>query len=250
VTRRVRMLLFGAAAAVVGAGLVWAVAGLPDFGHYAGPYGLVLEKVAVQQRHVTDIVSAVVFDYRGIDTLGEEMILFAAAVGCAILLRAQRGEGAAEGAAERAEEHSAAVPRPVKAFGAVLVAPTVVLGAYVVAHGHLTPGGGFQGGVIVAAAVVLVFVAGQRIARRREPSMTLLELAHSIGAAGFVLIGLGGLLGVAAMHNFLGYGVSGSLWSGGTIPVLNASVGIEVAGAIMLIVAEFLDQALLRSRQP
>jgi multicomponent Na+:H+ antiporter subunit B len=233
----------------MGIGLMWAVAGLPDFGHYAGPYGLVLEKVAVPQRHATDIVGSVVFDYRGIDTLGEEMILFAAAVGCAILLRAQRDEGSAEGAAAHAEEHSLAVPRPVRALGALLVAPTVVLGAYVVTHGHLTPGGGFQGGVIVAAAVVLVYVAGQRIARRREPSMTALELTHALGAAGFVLIALGGLLGVAAMYNFLGYGLEGSLWSGGTIPVLNASVGIEVAGAITLIVAEFLDQALLRSRR-
>jgi multicomponent Na+:H+ antiporter subunit B len=78
---------------------------------------------------------------------------------------------------------------------------------------------------------------------------TALELADAAGEAGFVVVALGGLVfGLAAMHNFLGYGITGSLWSAGTIPVLNASVGIEVAGGVTLIVAEFLDQALLRRR--
>src|SRR3954468_4155114 len=146
------MALFLPAAAVLAFGLLWAFADLPAFGHYSGIYGLALEHVAVAQRHATDIVGAVTFDYRGFDTLGEEFILFAAAVGCAILLRAQRGERAVEDATGRADRSADVVARPVRALGAALVAPTVVLGAYVVAHGHLTPGGGFQGGVILAAA--------------------------------------------------------------------------------------------------
>jgi multicomponent Na+:H+ antiporter subunit B len=50
------------------------------------------------------------------------------------------------------------------------------------------------------------------------------------------------------MANFLGFGTEGSLLSGGTIPVLNAAVGVEVTGAVTLIITEFLDQALLRRR--
>jgi multicomponent Na+:H+ antiporter subunit B len=249
VTRRGRLLLFLPAAAVLAIGLVWAFAGLPDFGHFSGVFGLTVAHLAVPQRHTTDAVTAIVFDYRGFDTLGEEFILFAAAVGTAILLRAQRDEEAVERASGRANERADAVARPVRALGAVLVAPTLVLGAYVVAHGQLTPGGGFQGGVILGAAAVLVYASGQYLALRRVRTLTALELADAAGAAGFALMAVGGLVfGLAALHNFLGYGVVGSLWSAGTIPLLNTAVGIEVAGGLTLIVAEFLDQALLRRR--
>jgi multicomponent Na+:H+ antiporter subunit B len=248
-SRRWRLMLFLPAVTVLALGLVWAFAGLPDFGHYAGVYGLTLEHVAVPQRHATDVVSAVTFDYRGVDTLGEEYILFAAAVGCAILLRAVRGEEAVEEASAGSDERADVVARPVRALGAMLVAPVVVLGAYVVSHGHLTPGGGFQGGVILAAGAVLVYGAGQYVALHRVRALSALEIADAAGAAGFALVAIGGLVfGLAALHNFLGYGIDGSLYSAGTIPVLNASVGIEVAGGVTLIVAEFLDQALLRRR--
>ena len=65
------MLLFLPAAIGLGAGLLLAFAGLPDFGHYHGVYGLTLQEVALAQRHATNLVGAVTFDYRGVDTLGE-----------------------------------------------------------------------------------------------------------------------------------------------------------------------------------
>jgi multicomponent Na+:H+ antiporter subunit B len=141
------------------------------------------------------------------------------------------------------------VARPIRALGAGLVAPTIVLGCYIVAHGALTPGGGFQGGVVLASAAVLVYTSGQYLALRRARGVTPLEMLDAAGAAGFALIAVGGLIfGAAALHNFLGYGVTGSLYSAGTIPLANISVGLEVAGGVTLIVAEFLDQALMRRR--
>jgi multicomponent Na+:H+ antiporter subunit B len=249
VSPRGRMLLFLPSALVLAAGLVWAFGDLPDFGHYSGIYGIVLQHVAVAERHATNVVSAITFDYRGFDTLGEEFILFAAAVGGAILLRADRDERALEEAKELANQRADIVARPVRAVGAALVAPTVVLGGYIVAHGALTPGGGFQGGVVLASAAVLVYTSGQYLALRRVRGMSPLELLDALGAAGFALIALGGLIfGTAALDNFLGFGVVGSLYSGGIIPLANVSVGIEVAGGVTLIVAEFLDQALMRRR--
>jgi multicomponent Na+:H+ antiporter subunit B len=248
-TRRGRMALFLPSALVLAAGLVWAVGDLPDFGHYSGIYGLVLEHVAVAERHANNVVSAVTFDYRGFDTLGEEFILFAAAVGGAILLRAERDERAQQDAADRSDQRADVVARPVRAVGAALAAPTLVLGGYIVVHGHLSPGGGFQGGVILASAAVLVYTTGQYLALRRVRGITPLELLDSVGAVGFALIAVGGLLfGAAALHNFLGFGIAGSVFSGGIIPLANVSVGIEVAGGVTLIVAEFLDQALMRRR--
>jgi len=100
-TSRARRIAFLVAASVLGAFLVWGLSGLPRFGGGGGPYGALLNRVAVPERHATNVVAAVTFDYRGFDTLGEEFILFAAVIGVAILLRAMRGE------AERLPEEAA-----------------------------------------------------------------------------------------------------------------------------------------------
>jgi multicomponent Na+:H+ antiporter subunit B len=236
-----------AALAVLAVLAGWAVTGLPDFAHPRGPYATEGVKLAVHDRHVTNTVAGVTFDIRGIDTLGEELILFCAAVGSTLLLRAQRAEGRAAQAADEAESARERVPDSLRALGAALVGPTLVLGAYLVVHGHLTPGGGFQGGVILAAALLLVYVAGQVVGLQRVRPVDLVEVTEAAGAGAFALVAVAGLVfGVAAMANFLPFGELSSLLSGGTIPILNVSVGVEVTGAIALILTEFLDQALLR----
>ena len=231
----------------VGGLAAWAVTGLPRFAHPRGPYATAAVKLALGERHVTNTVTGVTFDVRGIDTLGEELILFCAAIGATLLLRAQREEGREEEAIERAEEARAGAPSSLRALGAALVGPVLVLGVYIVAHGALTPGGGFQGGVILAAALLLVYAAGQIVALERVRPVDVVEVAEAVGAAAYVLVAAGGLVfAVAAMENFLPLGTQGSLLSGGTIPVLSVAVGVEVAGAITLILSELLDQALLR----
>jgi multicomponent Na+:H+ antiporter subunit B len=67
-----------------------------------------------------------------------------------------------------------------------------------------------------------------------------------VGAAAFVLVAAGGFVFAAVMmENFLPLAAEGSLVSGGMIPILNVAVGVEVAGAVTLILTELLDQALL-----
>ena len=241
-TRRTRSFVALTALGVLGAVLVVAVTGLEPFGHYPGPYGDVLAKVVPDERHTGQLVAATVFDYRGFDTLGEEMVLFAAVCGCAALLRVLRSEH---------EEGEGAPARPVPSFaaralGAALVGPVMVLGAYVVAHGHLTPGGGFSGGVVVAGALLLAYAGGQGLRLRRVGSITLLEGTEALGAAGFLALALAGLIAAGTLlKNFLALGTSGMLLSAGTIPVGNVAVGLEVAGAVALVFSEFLEQALL-----
>lgn len=226
----------------LGAALLLACVGLPDFGHPRGPYATAVIPLSLHARHVTSVVAAVTLDIRGIDTLGEELILFSAAAGATVLLRSQRAENDAREAIERHHELAERTPAPVRGLGAALAGPVLVLGVYIVAHGQLTPGGGFQGGVILASAFLLVYAAGHFI---RKP-ISFVELGEAAGAGGYVLIALGGLVFAgAAMENFLPYGTTGELLSGGTIPVLNVTVGVEVCGAITVIVAELLDQAML-----
>jgi multicomponent Na+:H+ antiporter subunit B len=236
-----------ASLAALGLAVLVACLGLPDFGHPRGPYATSVIPLALDERHATSVVGAITFDIRGIDTLGEELILFSAAAGATVLLRSQRAEDDARDAIERHHALAERTPAPVRGLGAALTGPLLVLGVYVVAHGHLTPGGGFQGGVVLASAFLLVYAAGHFIRAGRVKPVSLVEAGEAAGAGAYVLIALGGLVFAgAAMENFLPYGTSGQLLSGGTIPVLNAAVGVEVCGAIVLILSELLDQAMLR----
>ena len=91
-TPAVRRLVFLAGMAGFAAFYLWGLTGLPGFGNYPGPYGDIINRIAVAQTKATGVVSAVNFEYRGFDTLGEEFILFAAAIGVATVLRHLRGE--------------------------------------------------------------------------------------------------------------------------------------------------------------
>src|ERR1700733_9285453 len=91
-SRRVRLLLFAVAAAGFGVVLVYGLSGLPAFGDYKGVYGHVINGIGVTERHATDLVTALNFDFRGFDTLGEEFILFASVLGVVLILRQMRGE--------------------------------------------------------------------------------------------------------------------------------------------------------------
>ncbi|HSD81612.1 MAG TPA: hydrogen gas-evolving membrane-bound hydrogenase subunit E [Solirubrobacteraceae bacterium] len=237
-SRRTRLGLFSVSLAGLAALLSWGVAGLPGFGHYRGPYGYVLNAVAPQERHVTNVVAATVFDYRGFDTLGEEFILFAAAMGVALLLRDVRDEGPRAARAVRSDA--------VRLVGLGFVAPLFLLGLYVVAHGYLTPGGGFQGGVVISAAFALVYLAGEYRAFRRLTPTPGVDLAKGTGAGGFVVCGLVSmLLGTAFLQNFGPLGTTGTLASGGSIALLNVATALEVSAAFVLIFTEYVEELAL-----
>jgi multicomponent Na+:H+ antiporter subunit B len=247
-TRRYLFLLAGSGLFIY---LIWGFAGLPDFGHYAGPYGDVLNRIAVPERSNTDVVTAVNFDYRAIDTLGEEFILFAAVIGVASLLRTLHDEEASrpddDAPGRRVPETSLAV----RLAGLGLVAPVVLVGIYVVAHGHQTPGGGFQGGVILATALLLTYLSADYLTFRRVGPTELIETAEGAGSISFVLIGLAGLVfGSAFFQNVLGKGTPGRLDSAGLIPLSNLAVGLAVTGGFAFMLAEFLQQTLVRRGKP
>jgi multicomponent Na+:H+ antiporter subunit B len=246
VSRHARLWLFGISVAAFGVVLVAGLTGLPDFGHYQGPYGTVLAHLAVPQRRATDVVTAVNFDYRAFDTLGEEFILFAAVLGVALVLREGRSEH--ERTPEEPADHHrfSGTSRALGALGVALVGPTLAIGLYIVSHGQLSPGGGFQGGVILAAAALLAFLAGEYLALRVVAPHAFVEFWEATGAAAYGLVGLGGLLfATVFFENFIELGTPGKVLSSGTIPISNLAVGIEVAGAFLLLWTEFFDQALV-----
>lgn len=126
----------------------------------------------------------------------------------------------------------------VKKISQIMTPMIFLFGLYVVIHGHLTPGGGFAGGVIMAGSFILQILANGNILaklRKEEKGMEFLESAAIFGF--LVLAGLGLLFSgtVVFFGNFLEKGVVGDLLSAGFIPIENLVVGAEVCAAISAI---------------
>jgi len=244
-TRRVRLALFACSAPFLAATLFWGLTGLPGFGSYHHAYGNVLNAVVVPDRHVTNVVAGVVFDVRGVDTLGEEFILFASATGVMLLLRETREGG------EREWPRDEATNDGVRLVGLLGVPVFVVLGLWLAAFGYVTPGGGFQGGVVLAGALVLLWAAGSYRAYRRASPPPLVDFAEGLGAGAYVVVGLVGMVSAAAfLENFVELGRTGTLLSGGTIAILNWATALEVAAANVLLFHEFLEEYIPLLREP
>jgi multicomponent Na+:H+ antiporter subunit B len=144
----------------------------------------------------------------------------------------------------------ATLSEPVRVFATMIFGLTILFGFYIASHGQLTPGGGFQGGVIIAAAPMLIYIAQNTEAFRRIVSHPLMELIESSGAAGYAIVGLAGLaFGVPFLTNIVPLGKTGNLFSGGTIAVISASVGVEVTGAFILLIFVYLREILLSGEE-
>ncbi|MFJ9863939.1 MnhB domain-containing protein [Streptomyces sp. NPDC101165] len=237
-TRRLRLWLLAVGGAGVAALLVAAGLDLPAFGGPWHPYGERAVRASLA-RHTANTIASVNFDQRAYDTLGETSILFAAVLGCLVLLREARDE-------QRAQPQPAEVARPVRRYALIVLPVALLAGLYVVAHGQLSPGGGFQGGVVAATALHLLYLGSDYRALERVRPLGVFDVCDALAVSAYAVLGLAGLLaGTAFLANtLLPYGTFNTLSSGGTVPLLNAAVGMEVACAVVLLLASFLDQAV------
>ena len=245
---RQRLVFFGVAMAGLVACFLWAVGAMPGFGNYPGPYGPAILHRAVAQTHATGVVSAVNFEYRGFDTVGEEFILFTAAAGLSVVLRRLRGERKHDPAIPgNSDKNPDATPPGVRLPALLLTGPTVLIGWWLASHAQTNPSGGFQGGVTLASALVLVYLSGEFLRFRRLSPSAVLDAVEAVGAAGFAAIGLTAVaMGLPYLYNFMPLGkIPGAVSSGGVIPLISFCVGLEVAAAFVLIIGEFLEQTLL-----
>jgi multicomponent Na+:H+ antiporter subunit B len=238
-SRRARIGIFLPAAALFGFLLAWSLVAIPRFGDYRGPYGFVLNRVVTPERHMTNVVTAVVFDYRGFDTMGEEFILFIAVMGVVLLLRQQERE-------EQRELTDGIGSDAVRVGGTLAVGVCVLVSLWLIAFGFVTPGGGFQGGVALASSVLLVFLVASWKAWSGIADTTHLDPLEGLGAGGYVVIGLAALAGgLPFLTNFFGPGATGTLASGGSAPLVNWAAGIEVAAANVILFGEFLEEYIV-----
>jgi multicomponent Na+:H+ antiporter subunit B len=228
---------------------LWGLSGLPGFGNYPGPYGYLINRIAVAQTKATGVVSAVNFEYRGFDTVGEEFILFIAVAGMSVVLRHLRGERERERDPDYQGEDWAIPPASdaVRLVALLFTGPIVVLGWYLASHAQTSPSGGFQGGIVLATSLMLVYLAGEFLLFRRFSPADIIDAVEAVGAGGFAAVGLTAVaLGLPYLKNFLDLGSTpGAVSSSGTIALISFFVGLEVAAAFVLIVGELVEQTLL-----
>lgn len=180
-----------------------------------------------------NVVTAIVVQYRGLDTLGEVTVLFVSALGVAILASGLRDNVFAD---MFKEDNGGFV---LQYGGRYLMPFIVLLGVYIVAHGHLSPGGGFPGGVLIATALFILMLTGET-AHMPHRLLSLLE-----GAAGLGFIGLGalGFMGDSPsfLTNVLPKGQFMTVFSAGFIPFIYAMVGIKVASELTTVVSSLTE---------
>ena len=169
---------------------LWGLSGLPGFGNYPGPYGFIINRIAVGQTNATGVVSTVNFDYRGFDTVGEEFILFASAAGVATVLRRLRQSANGR---PPTRPPTATCPPPAALSGwspCCSPARSWSMGWWLASHAQTTPSGGFQGGVVLATAFVLIYLSGEFLVFKRFSPVDLTDAVEAVGAGGFAAIGV------------------------------------------------------------
>lgn len=227
----------------------FSMAALPST--YGGISNIIV-KNTIERTGAINAVTAIVFDFRGYDTLGESFVLFTAVAGSAVILRnykknsnhskenglkkSKKGKSSLEIIKEIDKKRADVIERDsIITSTANIVLPTsLTLGAYVILHGHLSPGGGFQGGVLIAGAVAIVFLAYGMGRVYKAFNAERIKVYESVGALGFLLLGT---LGVIYGYNFFknviyNQGKPGMLYSSGTIFWMNFAVGYKVLAGI------------------
>lgn len=240
---RARVALLALAALILLPGAASVIAGLPPFGATIAQYGERINAITPEARHVANMVSAINFDIRGLDTLGEEFMLLAAITGTVVLLRGSRGEAITDRAVRLSGRR--VLPRAeVVVLACRIAGPiTALFGLYVVLHATVTPGGGFQGGVILASATLLIYLGEGYSGWRDSVRSRWLDVMEGGGALLFVLCGLAPMLvGAAFMENVLPLGTFRDLFSGGLMLVENLGVAAAVAGGFTQLFLEFMEE--------
>lgn len=238
------------AVVITGILLVIAADDFPDWGDPQSPASTHLSPhyitEAVNETKVPNIVTAVLADYRGFDTMFETAVIFTAGIAVIFVLRStarKRKAGAPEERASEVVRQDIIVQNVAR-----IVFPFIQLFAlYVVMHGHHSPGGGFQGGVMLGASFILLAISynlGKIFSRMSERTSIL---QGNIGVLVYAGIGVFSLL-VGA--NFLDYGGLAAILpaSEDAMAHSHGMLGIEIGVALAVMAIMVAIYANLSSR--
>lgn len=218
--------------------LLIAVSYLPSYGHAENPVNNEVSKRYIedglQETGAVNIVTGMILDYRAFDTLGESHVLFIATCTVLILLRKDRKKD--ENGNDISESDRIYEPKNdviLQMAARVLVPPIIIFGIYVVLCGHLGPGGGFSGGAIIGAGLILYLNAfGFQKTERFFTEKTYKILSVSALSCYCLAKSYSFYTGANHIESIIPLGTPGAILSSGLILILNICVGIVVAGTM------------------
>lgn len=224
---------------ITGALLIVGTSDMPEFGNpdtpvqtHVGPH--YLEK-SYDEIHVPNVVTSVLASYRGFDTFGETVVIFAAGIGVLSLL----GFSAKTRKAELSVSAPMSQHSILRVVSKVLIPPILLFALYVQFHGDYGPGGGFQAGVIFAAAIILYAMLFGLDTAEKVVKKPLVRLLAAIGV---LLYGSVGIISFFNGKNFLDYSalapkaVDGQHYG---ILLVELGVGITVTSVMILVFYSF-----------
>ncbi|MBE0651571.1 MAG: sodium:proton antiporter [Bacteroidales bacterium] len=182
---------------------------------------------AATQVGAANIISAIVVTYRGFDTLGEVTILFLAASIISFVLKVRKEDIVSDRFTSPNSE--------ILIYSSQIIVPVIFLvGIYIFINGHLTPGGGFQGGAVIASGVLLMMLANPSM----KVSHNLVAFVESISGIAFVVLGVLGLVlaGGFLDNRFLPLGEFGTMLSAGALPLIYIFIGLKVGAELSNII--------------
>lgn len=209
---------------------------LPTFGGAGNPTeNEVMERYVekgIEEVGATNLISNIILVYRGFDTFGESCVLFLAATCVMILLRKDEKNTTAYDLAERAEDaeiESEENTTVLRSVVRMLMPVILMFGVYVLLNGHLSPGGGFSGGAILGAGLILFENAfGEKVRRFMSEHVYHFIKVAALYFYGFTMIYVF-FTGANGLHSIIGTGIPGMIFSAGVIMPINVAVGLEVA---------------------
>lgn len=216
--------------------LLWTVNCLPQFGDANAPENNEVATRYIEQglteTGAVNIVAGMILDYRAFDTFGESCVLFVATCCVLILLRVDQDEAPASRALEDMNDRSFEPKNDtILQWAARILVPLIIIfGIYVILNGHISPGGGFSGGAIIGAGLILYVTAFGFEKTRRFMNekvvkvLTVAALLFYCAAKSYSFF-----TGANDLHSFITPGTPGNILSAGLIVYLNICVGIVVA---------------------
>jgi multicomponent Na+:H+ antiporter subunit B len=189
--------------------------------------------LAPQQLGTPNVITGILLTYRAFDTLGEVAVLFMVAAGVGLVLS---GAGQPRGSSDVSK--SATPSSEIVQSGAEILFPLIaIFAAYIIMNGHLSAGGGFQGGAVIASGVMLLLLAKPQY----QLHLGFLSVTESLAGALFVLVGIAGLFVAGGFldNRVLPLGEFGAFFSAGAIPILSVLLGIKVGCELSVIIDRF-----------
>ena len=216
--------------------LLIGVSDLPTFGDAHNPANnevaeRYIEK-GLEETGAVNIVTGMILDYRAFDTLGESHVLFIATCTVLILLRLDRKEDReANEADDRTHEPKNDVI--LQTVARILFPPIIIFGIYIILAGHLGPGGGFSGGAVIGAGLILYLNAfGFAKTEKFFTAKTYKVMSFAALACYSLAKSYSFYTGANHIESVIPLGTPGAILSSGLILILNICVGVVVAGTM------------------